>query len=204
MASDADSLTRMLNATAAGDARAASELLPLIYDELRAMARANLRGAQGASFQPTALVHEAYIRLFGAVPTDWNSRGHFFSAAARTMRHILVDQARRRASLKRGGGGRRLDVDAVELTIEAPSEDVLALDEALTQLEHTDPRKVQLISLHCFGGLTLEETAAALGISLSTAEREWRFARALLNRQLSSPESQRKVTGSDGGLRTDS
>lgn len=191
MAADAESVTRMLNAAAAGDPQASRELLPLIYNELRAMARASLRGERpGATLQPTALVHEAYIRLFGAAPAGWNSRGHFFSAAARTMRHILVDQARRKASLKRGGNARRLDLDACELTIDAPSEDVLALDEALTQLERSDPRKVQLITLHCFGGLSVEETAAALELSVSTVERELRFARALLSRHLGRAENE--------------
>lgn len=188
-----ESITRLLNAAAAGEPQAANELLPLIYDELRSMARANLRGAQpGVTLQPTALVHEAYIRLFGTKPVDWNSRGHFFSAAAQTMRHILVDQARRKASLKRGGGGKRLDLDAAELEAEPPADDVLALDEALKQLERSDPRKVQLIVLHCFGGLTLEETAAALGVSLATAERDWRFARALLNKQLGGQNPEKK------------
>ena len=183
-----ESLTRMLNDAAAGDARAAGELLPLIYNELRMLARANLRGAHpGTTLQPTALVHEAYLRLFGKSPGDWNSRGHFFSAAAQTMRHILVDQARRKASQKRGGGGRRLDLDDVELAVDAPSDDVLALDEALTQLERSDPQKVQLVVLHCFAGLTLEEVAAALDVSLSTVEREWRFTRALLNQRLGDP-----------------
>lgn len=138
----------------------------------------------GETLQPTALVNEAYLRLFDRAPLNWNSRGHFFAAAAQTMRNILVEEARRRASLKRGGRHARVPEDDWAVAIEPPADDVLALDEALAELESSDERKAQLVLLHCFCGLTMEETASALGISLSTAEREWRFTRALLRARL--------------------
>jgi RNA polymerase sigma factor (TIGR02999 family) len=152
------------------------------------LAQARLRGAPaGTRLQPTELVHEAYLRLFRrpvtpaeGSETAWNSRGHFFTAAAQAMRNILVEQARRKASLKRGGGGRRQPLHEQDLAIEPPADDVLFLDELLTELERGDPRKARLVLLHCFSGLTLEETASALGVSLATVEREWRFTRALL------------------------
>lgn len=180
-----ESFTRMLNAAAAGDARAASDLLPLIYDELRSIARARMGGAhRHETLQPTALVNEAYLRLFGGAETNWNSRGHFFAAAARAMRNILVEQARRKASLKRGGGRARVPDDDLAAVIQPPADDVLALDEALRELERSDPRKAELVLLHCFCGLSLAETAATLDVSTSTVEREWRFTRALLRARL--------------------
>lgn len=183
-------VTQMLNAAAAGDERAAATLLPLLYDELRRLARARMAGsAPGTTLQPTALVHEAYLRLVGHEDPGWNSRGHFFAAAARAMRNILVEQARRKGSLKRGGDRRRMVTDEADLAIDAPADDVLALDEALTQLEKTDVRKAQIVSLHWFCGLTLEDTAASLGVSLATVEREWRFTKALLRTLLSEPDS---------------
>ncbi len=181
--------TQVLQAAREGDPRAAAELLPLVYNELRRLAQARMaRASPGNTLQPTALVHEAYLRLVGAQDPGWNSRGHFFAAAARAMRNILVEQARRKASLKRGGDKKRLNADEMELAIESPSEDVVALDEALTELERSDPRKARVVILHHFAGLTLEETAAALDVSLPTVEREWRFARALLYTQLSDQE----------------
>ncbi|MFO0837229.1 MAG: ECF-type sigma factor [Phycisphaerae bacterium] len=180
-----ESFTRMLNAAAGGDARAASDLLPLIYDELRSIARARVGGGRAATtLQPTALVNEAYLRLFGGQTPTWSSRGHFFAAAAQTMRNILVDQARQKASLKRGGGRARVAEGEWTAAIEPPADDVLALDEALKELERSHPRKARLVMLHCFCGLSLEETAAALEVSLSTVEREWRFTRALLKARL--------------------
>ena len=184
-----ESVTQVLQAAREGDPRAAAELLPLVYNELRRLAQARMAQASpGNTLQPTALVHEAYLRLVGAQDPGWNSRGHFFAAAAQAMRNILVEQARRKASLKRGGDKKRLNADEMELAIESPSEDVIALDEALTELERSDPRKARVVMLHHFAGLTLEETAAALDVSLPTVEREWRFARALLYTQLSDQE----------------
>lgn len=180
-----ETLTRMVNAAAAGDGRAAAELIPLIYEELRGIARAQMAGGRGGqTLQPTALVNEAYLRLFGNGSAAWNNRGHFFAAAARTMRNILVDQARRSASLKRGGDRHRVDEADWAGAIAPPAEDVLGLDEALSELERSDPRKAQLVTLHCFGGMSMAETAAAMGVSLSTVEREWRFTRALLRARL--------------------
>lgn len=180
-----ETFTRLLNSAAAGDTAARAELIPLIYEELRGIARARMAANRpGETLQPTALVNEAYLRLFGPNPQNWNSRGHFFAAAAQTMRNILVEEARRKASLKRGGRHDRVPEDDWAIAIEPPADDVLALDEALSELEASDKRKTQLVLLHCFCGLTLEETAAALGVSLSTAEREWRFTRAVLRARL--------------------
>jgi RNA polymerase sigma factor (TIGR02999 family) len=172
-------LTAVLAAASAGDRKAASELLPLVYDALRTLARSRLaHGPRGATLQPTALVHEAYIKLVGSADPGWDGRAHFFGAAAQAMRNILVDQARRKSSLKRGGNAKR--VDDAELIFEGPSDDILALDEALSELEQQDERKARIVMLHYFGGLTLEETAAALKISVPTVQREWRFTRSLL------------------------
>ena len=188
-------LTQILNAVRDGDQKAAAELLPLVYGELRQLARARMaKTPPGQTLQPTALVHEAYLRLIGADDPGWNSRGHFFAAAGQAMRQILVDQARRKGSLKRGGGRQRLDVDDVEPAIESPSDDILALEEALTHLEQDDPRKAEVVNLRYFAGLTVEETAAALDISVTTVEREWRFARVRLYDELTgqSGESSRR------------
>ncbi|HEY3244705.1 MAG TPA: sigma-70 family RNA polymerase sigma factor [Phycisphaerae bacterium] len=179
-------LTQVLDAARQGDRQAAADLLPLVYEELRSLARARMaRLKPGETLQPTALVHEAYLRVVGSTDPGWDSRGHFFAAAAQAMRNILVDQARRKASLKHGGAGERYDLHDAELLIEPPSDDILALDEALTELERTDPRKARVVMLHHFGGLTLEETAATLGVSVPTVQREWRFTRALLFARLS-------------------
>lgn len=190
-------VTQVLQKVSAGDPRAASELLPLVYDELRRLAQSRMgRTPPGNTLQPTALVHEAYLRLVGSDDPTWNSRGHFFAAAAQAMRQILVDQARRKSSLKRGGAGavtgggfRRADVELDELSVDAPTEDVLALDEALKQLEARDPRKARIVMLRFFAGLTSEEIAAALGISVPTVERDWRFAKAVLYSQISNRNS---------------
>ncbi len=179
-------VTLVLRKVGEGDPRAASELLPLVYDELRRLAQSRMgRTPPGNTLQPTALVHEAYLRLVGCDDPTWNSRGHFFAAAAMAMRQILVEQARRKSSLKRGGEFHRAKEDADELAIEAPSEDILALDEALKKLEQDDPRKAKIVMLRFFAGLTAEETAASLGVSVPTVERDWRFAKALLYSQLS-------------------
>jgi RNA polymerase sigma factor (TIGR02999 family) len=179
-------LTALLHAAEQGDPSAAAEILPLVYGELRRLAQAYLAKAPpGNTFQATALVHEAYVRMVGNEDPGWQGRRHFFGAAARAMRNILVDQARRKAAHKHGGGQKRIDIDAADLPLEGPSEDILALHEALAKLEQVDPRKAEIVMLHHFAGLTLEETAEAMGVSLSTAEREWRFTRSLLYAELS-------------------
>jgi RNA polymerase sigma factor (TIGR02999 family) len=185
MVHSATPLSVLLQAAGKGDAIAAAELLPLVYDELRRLAQTYLaKTPPGNTLQATALVHEAYMRLVGSDDPGWECRRHFFGAAANAMRNILVDQARRKAAHKHGGGRRRLDLDGGGLSIDPPSSDLLALHEALLRLEQTDSRKAELVMLHHFAGLTMAETAAAMGISLSTAEREWRFTRALLYDQL--------------------
>ena len=181
-------LTLMLQTIERGDASAAERLLPLVYEELRTLARARLaRTPPGNTLQATALVHEAYMRLVGQADPGWDGRGHFFGAAAKAMRDILVEQARRKGSLKRGGDRKRVAADGIEndaLAIEPPAEDVLALDEALKKLEAEDPRKGQVVALRFFAGLTNEEIATALDVSLPTVERDWRFARAWLQREM--------------------
>jgi RNA polymerase sigma factor (TIGR02999 family) len=170
-----------------GDLEAARNLLPLVYDELRKLARARLRILPpGQTLQPTALVHEAYIRLVGKKDPGWDGRGHFFAAAAQAMRNILVEQARRKMAYKRGGGKRRIDIDDAEPAFAPPSEDVLAVDEAVKRLEEDDPRKGQIVNLRYFARLTAAETANALGISVATVGREWRYIRAWLERELRS------------------
>ncbi len=190
MAASQDDITRILRVAGAGDPRAAADLLPLLYDELRSLAKARLaKSPPGNTLQPTALVHEAYLRLVGNQDPGWNSKGHFFAAAAQAMRNILVDQARRKNAQKRSGGEQRLEMAAEHLAIEPPKEDLLALNEALTELERIDPRKAEIVMLHYFAGLTLPETAESLGISLSNVTREWRAARALLHTQMADPMS---------------
>jgi RNA polymerase sigma factor (TIGR02999 family) len=184
-------VTQMLRAASGGDPKASADLLPLVYSELRKLARARMaKTPPGNTLQPTALVHDAYMRLVGSDDPSWDSRGHFFGAAALAMRQILVEQARRKAGRKHGGNRKRIDIDAMEPTIEPPSEDVLALDEAMTQLEQADPRQARIVMLRYYAGLTTEETAAALGVSTRTVEREWRFARTFLFALLSDPETE--------------
>ncbi len=174
-------VTRLLNAIARGDPHAAGQLLPLVYDELRRLAARNLaRERPGQTLSPTALVHEAYLRLSGDAAHDWDSRGHFFAAAAEAMRRILVESARRKKRLKHGGGRQRVPLDPVAAPAETPSDDLLALDEALAQLAAEDPAKARLVELRFFAGLSVEEAARCLGISRATADRWWAFARAWL------------------------
>jgi RNA polymerase sigma factor (TIGR02999 family) len=178
-------VTQILQAVEAGDATAAERMLPIVYAELRKLGRSLMaRVPPGNTLQPTALVHEAYLRLVGKEDPGWNSRGHFFAAAALAMRRILVEQARRKGRYKHGGGGKRLDADEIDIPVEAPSEDVLALDEALESLRLRDKRKCDVVMLRYFAGLTIEETAKVLNISEPTVKRDWRFARALLHEQL--------------------
>lgn len=175
-------VTRILNDLESGNAQAAQQLLPLVYEELRKLASSKLAGDKPApTLQPTMLVHEAYIRLVDQdQPQQWNGRGHFFGAAAEAMRRILVEYARRRSSLKRGGGFRKTNLDDIQLSDQADLAELLALDEALLKLEELAPEKAKLVKLRYFAGLTTPEAAQALGVSLSTAERHWRFARTWL------------------------
>lgn len=186
-------VTRMLAAVRRGDAQASAELLPLVYSELRKLAKSLMaKTPPGNTLQPTALVHEAYLRLVGSTEPNWDGRGHFFSAAAQAMRQILVDQARRKGARKHGGGQRRIGVSEAErggLLIQPPVENMLALDEALARLEREDPRKAEVVKLRYFAGLSAAETAAVLGVSLPTVERDWRFARALLLTELGEGEA---------------
>jgi len=175
-------VTQILSQLERGDAAAAEQLLPLVYDELRRLAAAKLANEKpGQTLQATALVHEAYLRLVGAdKPGGWDSRGHFFAAAAEAMRRILVNAARDKKRLKRGGERRRLDLEQVDVAMTADDEQVLALDEALEALVAEDADAAELVKLMFFGGLTLRESAASLGMAQRTAEREWAYARAWL------------------------
>jgi RNA polymerase sigma factor (TIGR02999 family) len=183
-------IARTLSAAAGGDPGVAADLLPLVYTQLRALARAQLmRLPPGQTLQPTALVHEAYLRVAGRRDLSWDDRGHFFAAAAKAMRDILVDEARRKMAKKRGGGQSRIAIEQAEMAFSLPSEDVLAVDEALGQLERDDPRKGQIVNLRFFARLTVDETAAALGISPTTVRREWRYIRAWLGARLETDHS---------------
>jgi RNA polymerase sigma factor (TIGR02999 family) len=182
-------VTRILEAIGQGDPQAASQLLPLVYDELRKLAAHRLaHQTPGQTLQPTALVHEAYLRLVGDPEGhDWDSRGHFFAAAAEAMRHILVDNARRKHAVKRGGGARRVPLEDFHRVTESP-EDLLDLDDALTRFAAEEPDKARLVQLRFFAGFTTPEAAAALGISVATAERWWTYARASLYNELEGGE----------------
>ncbi|HTK78683.1 MAG TPA: ECF-type sigma factor [Gemmataceae bacterium] len=176
-------VTRILSAVEHGDPGAAEQLLPLVYDELRKLAAAHLAREQpGQTLQATALVHEAYLRLVGKNEgNDWNSRGHFFAAAVEAMRRILVENARHKQSRKAGGGLRRHDLDNIDPAVgEDNWDDLLALDEAVRLLEAKDPRKAKLVELRFFAGLTAEQAADVLGVSTSTAEKDWAYARSWL------------------------
>jgi len=177
-------VTVLLDAAAAGDRKAAADLLPLVYDELRKLAAARMADeSPDQTLQPTALVHEAYLRLIG--PADaarWENRGHFFAAAAEAMRRILVDQARRKKTTRHGGGLVRQDLEPDLAPAPQPREDLIALDRALDQLAAEDPVKAELVKLRYFAGFTLAEAAEALGMSERTAGRHWTYARAWLRR----------------------
>jgi RNA polymerase sigma factor (TIGR02999 family) len=179
-------VTQLLNAIDQGVPHAAADLLPLVYDELRRLAAVRLADEpSGNTLQPTALVHEAYLRLVGSPNGDhWNHRGHFYAAAAEAIRRILVEHARRKQRHKHGGQRRRLSLEAAESLVEAPSEDLAALDEALTRLTAHDPIKAAVVKLRFFAGLTMPEVAQSLNISLATAERYWTYARLWLYSEL--------------------
>jgi RNA polymerase sigma factor (TIGR02999 family) len=180
-------VTRVLSAIEQGDPHAAEQLLPLVYQELRQLAAQKLAQEKpGQTLEATALVHEAYLRLVDVEKAQhWDSRGHFFAAAAEAMRRILIEEARRKQRVRHGGGRKRLDLDRLDPADEEGGDDLLAVDEALERLAREDATVAEVVKLRYFAGLTMEETAAALGISLRTANRHWAFARAWLYEQLS-------------------
>lgn len=183
------STTQLLERAAMGSAQAADELLSVVYDELRRIAASQMaRERAGQTLQPTALVHEAYLRLIGAGEIRWNSRGHFFSAAAEAMRRILVDRARSKGRIKRGGGRLRIDVDqgldALQALDASVDEELLEIDGALSRLQRHDPEIATIVKLRFFTGLTIEETAAALDISFANVRSGWHYARAWMHREL--------------------
>lgn len=178
---------RILDAMEQGDAQAADRLLPLVYDELRRLAALRLaHEASGQTLQATALVHEAYLRLLGdgAAAARWESRGHFFAAAAEAMRRILVERARRKRAKKHGGALKRHDPAQEPPALPEPAEDIVALDEALEKLARQDPRKCELVKLRYFAGMTIDEAAGVLGISSATAKRYWTYTRTWLYREI--------------------
>jgi RNA polymerase sigma factor (TIGR02999 family) len=179
-------VTQILNAIEAGDPHAAAELLPLVYDELRRLAAARLAGERpGQTLDATALVHEAYLRLVGGhQPREWSGRGHFFAAAAEAMRRILVEHARRKGRLRRGGDRERVDLEGLEVAAPERGDDLLALDEALAQLAAADPQAAELVKLRYFAGLTVPQAAAALGVAPRTADLIWAYAKSWLLRRI--------------------
>ncbi|MBN2505831.1 MAG: RNA polymerase subunit sigma [Verrucomicrobia bacterium] len=178
-------VTRILNAIQHGDAGAADELLPVLYDELRRLAMHKMAGeAAGHTLQPTALVHEAWLRLAAPNQPNWTSRAHFFGAAAEAMRRILVEHARRKQSLKRGGGTSHHPLDECAIVLTAPPDELLAVHEALDRLAHHDPSAAELVKLRYFVGMTMDEAASALGLAKRTAESLWTYARAWLKRDI--------------------
>ncbi|MGD9692801.1 MAG: sigma-70 family RNA polymerase sigma factor [Phycisphaerales bacterium] len=191
-------VTMLLARIHEGDSRAAGELLPVVYDELRRLAKSRLAKERGQqTLDPTALVHEAYLRLVGDGDASWSGRGHFFGAAAIAMRRILVERARARNRLKRGGGAARVELTEQALVSEPPADELLALDEALDRLSAMDARKGQVVMLRYFAGLGVEETAKTLGVSEATVKNDWAFARAWLHRELSKGET----SGAEGATR---
>lgn len=178
-------ITLMLQAVARGERQASSDLLPLVYEELRQLAAARMaREAAGQTLQATALVHEAWLRLVGEGNRNWENRGHFFGAAAEAMRRILIENARRKSRLKRGGGQQRVDIEEVELADTTPDDKILLIDEALEKLQAEDPDKAKIVVLKFFGGLTNQEVAQSLNVTERTVERQWAFAKAWMFRSI--------------------
>ena len=178
-------VTRILNAIERGEVQATDELLPILYEELRLLAAQKLaKESPGQTLQPTALVHEAYLRLLGDEGQTWQNRGHFFAAAAEAMRRILIENARRKHRLKRGGNQERVDLQDAEPAVNSPCDDLLALDEAIEKLARVDKVKADLVKLRFFAGLTGEQAAEALGISHNTADRYWAYARSWLHLEI--------------------
>jgi len=181
-------VTQILERAQRGDPKAAEELLPLVYEELRKLAAHKMaHEAAGQTLQPTALVHEAWIKLVKPGPSQWNSRGHFFCAAAEAMRRILIDRARLRKTKRHGHGLQRVDLDHVDVAVTADDDTLLLISEALAKFAAEAPQKAKLIELRYFAGLSIEDAAAALGISPATAKRHWAFARAWLFAELTRP-----------------
>ena len=180
-----DEVTQVLERVERGDGQAAAELLPLVYEQLRTLAAAKMvQEPAGQTLQPTALVHEAWLRLASGPPQHWNSRNHFFMAAAQAMRRILVERARQKARLKRGGGQERVPLDKLDLAVNSDSETLLLVEEALERLAAHDPLKAKLVALRFFVGLSLAEAAPVLGVSEPTAKRHWAYARAWLFQEI--------------------
>ncbi len=178
-------VSTILRAIEVGDARASAELLPIVYEQLRALAAKRISSEKpGQTLQATALVHEAYVRLVADQNTGWDSRGHFFAAAAEAMRRILIERARGKNREKRGGGRKRFDLSSADLMINAVPDEILDLDEALQKLAAEDRLKAQLVELRFFGGMSMREAADFLGISATTADRYWAYARAFLFAEL--------------------
>jgi len=179
-------VTRILEAIGQGDPQASHELLPLVYEELRRLATHKMANeAPGQTLQPTALVHEAWLRLTGHAPVQWDGRAHFFGAAAEAMRRILIDNARRKRALRHGGGQQRLDIEALEIPAASAEDDrLIALNDALEKLQAHDARKAELVKLRYFAGLTIDEAARVLRISEPTAKRDWVYARAWLYNEM--------------------
>ena len=178
-------VTQILNAIERGDTKAANELLPIVYDELRKLASAKLANERpGQTLQATALVNEAYLKLVDSSDQRWNSRAHFFGAAAQAMRRILVDRARHKSSAKAGGNRKRIELSDVDPVLPGRTLDLIALDEALNQLAQQDSRACQVVHLRFFAGLTIAQTAVALEVSETTIENDWAYARSWLKRQL--------------------
>jgi RNA polymerase sigma-70 factor (ECF subfamily) len=186
MESSPGEITLLLGRLTQGSRKAEAELIPLVYKELRRIAGYYMRGERAShTLQPTALVNEAYLRLVDQTRVDWRDRAHFFGVAARMMRRVLVNHALERAAAKRGGGRARVDLDKLEIeVIPERSEEVLAIDEALTRMKVFDPRQERIVEMRYYGGLTVEETAEALGISPRTVKREWAMAKAWLRAEL--------------------
>lgn len=184
-------VTQILNAIEQGDPRATEELLPLIYEELRLLAAQKMaQEPPGQTLQATALVHEAYLRLVKIESQNWDSRGHFFAAAAEAMRRILVDKARRKKSKRAGGEHKKIDMNDAFLAIEEPKDDILAVNEALDKLANEDTKLAEVIKLRYFGGLTLDQIAAVMGMGRRTADRYWALGRAWLYQEISQTENQ--------------
>lgn len=182
-------MTQLLAAAAGGDARSADELLPLVYEQLRAMAAQRMAGERrDHTLQATALVHEAYARLVGAGERDWDGRGHFFAAAGEAMRRILVEHARARGRLKRGGERGRIPLDVLDLAHAEDSREILILDEAFRRMEEQAPEMADVVRLRFFAGLNVEQTAEALAISTATVKRRWTWARTWLFREMGRPQ----------------
>ena len=185
-------VTDILAAVKRGDPRAAEQLLPLVYDELRKLAAQRLAGEKpGQTLQATALVHEAFVRLVGGEhPHGWDGCGHFFAAAAEAMRRILIDRARHKNTQKAGGGHRRVDLDDFDPALDEPDPELLELDDAIRELEQRHPRKAAVVKLRFFAGLTTAQAAAALGVSTSTAENDWAYARSWLRLRMGASDGQ--------------